>query len=299
MWLPRFACPECCREIGDGATGLRCGVCGIAFGQEGHLFRFLTPARAERARPFERQYLIVRARDGHRTGLHGSLAAASALPGDHPLALEWRIRRESVRHLERAARVTRTRRLRVLDLGAGSGWLSSRYASKGHHAVAVDRLDDALDGLGASLQSPTAFAAVQADFLALPFVPRQFDLVVFNGSLHYAPDPAAALAEARRMLAPSGALAVMDSPVFERDADGESMVEAQLARIAQDHGLASTVRPGVGFLTFAGVARAFATVGLQGRFRPTRGPLGWRVRRQLARLRLGRHPAAFGVWVAR
>ena len=33
-------------------------------------------------------------------------------------------------------------RLHVLDLGAGSGWLSHRLAALGHHAVAVDALDD-------------------------------------------------------------------------------------------------------------------------------------------------------------
>ena len=48
----------------------------------------------------------------------------------------------------------------------------------------------------------SAFTSVQADFDALPFSPRQFDLVIFNGSLHYAQEPVSTIAAARRMLAP-------------------------------------------------------------------------------------------------
>src|SRR5947209_15913437 len=39
--------------------------------------------------------------------------------------------------------------LNVLDLGAGSGWLAYRLRSRGHHVLAIDILDDPLDGLGA------------------------------------------------------------------------------------------------------------------------------------------------------
>src|SRR5262245_39058014 len=67
----------------------------------------------------------------------------------------WRIRARSydtfvshvVRPLERdAAEVM----LRVLDLGAGNGWLAYRLSRRGHTVLAVDVLDDAFDGLGAT-----------------------------------------------------------------------------------------------------------------------------------------------------
>ena len=54
----------------------------------------------------------------------------------------------------------------------------------------------------------------------------------------------------------------------------------------------------IGYLTFDGLDRAAERLGRRTCFVPSRGPLAWRARRTLARLRLGRAPAAFGVWVA-
>ncbi len=143
------------------------------------------------------------------------------------------------------------------------------------------------------------FTAVQADFDALPFVPKQFDLVVFNGSLHYAPDAAATLARARRMLASGGALVVMDSPMFRRDRDGAAMVDDRDRRFRRELAISGVVRPGVGYLTFARLGEIAESLDLHPQFVPTRGPLPWRLRRHLARVRLRRAPAAFGLWMAR
>ena len=143
-----------------------------------------------------------------------------------------------------------------------------------------------------------AFAVVEADFDALPFEPAQFDVVILNSSLHYSPDPGATLAEAKRMLVPGGALVVMDSPLFAHASDGHAMVDAQQRAFVTRYGIPDVVRPGVGFLTFDDLDRLARDLGLQARFFPSRGPFGWRFRRQLSRLRLRRRPEAFGVWVA-
>jgi hypothetical protein len=68
--------------------------------------------------------------------------------------------------------------------------------------------------------------------------------------------------------------------------------------ITIEHGIEVPLRPGAGFLTFAALDRAASALGMEGRFFPSRGPLRWRLRREIGRLRLGRAPAAFGVWVA-
>jgi SAM-dependent methyltransferase len=293
MWLPRFACPECRAPV----RVLACSGCGARFDRRGGVYRFLSSERAEAAEPFQRQYRAVRARDGYRPTAPEYYRTLPDVTRDDPRAGQWRIRRESYVYLQRHALPACP--VRALDLGAGSGWLSHRLAAIGHRMVAVDRLDDEADGLGACRHYPVSFVAVQADFDALPFEPSQFDLVVFDGSLHYSPDPAATLVEATRMLASDGAIAVMDSPMFARERDGHAMVADELRRIETAHGFSSVVRAGVGFLTFAALDRAASSHGLRSRFFQSAGPIGWRVRRQLARLRLRRAPAAFGVWVAR
>jgi SAM-dependent methyltransferase len=298
VWLPRFACPECRAPV--PVPALACGGCGARFDRRGGVYRFLSSGRAEAAEPFQRQYRAVRARDGYRPAAPEYYRTLPYVARDDPRAGQWHVRRESYVHLQRyALSAFGQGPVQALDLGAGSGWLSHRLAAVGHRTVAVDRLDDEADGLGACRYYPVSFVAVQADFDALPFEPSQFDLVVFDGSLHYSPDPAATLAEARRMLASGGAIAVMDSPMFAREGDGHAMVADELRRIEAAHGFRSVLRPGLGFLTFAALERAASSHGLRGRFFQSRGPIGWRMRRQLARLRLRRAPAAFGVWVAR
>jgi SAM-dependent methyltransferase len=302
MWLPKFACPEC-RNPGlareEGLAAFVCQRCGSSFDHCNGVYRFLSPRRAEAAEPFHRQYRLVREREGYRAASPGYYRSLPSVPRGDPHAAEWRIRRESLVHLERHALGGRHAPLHALDLGAGSGWLSHRLAAEGHRVVAVDRLDDEADGLRACRHYQVEVALVQADFDALPFGPGQFDLIVFDGSLHYAVDPGATLGEAGRMLAPGGTLAVMDSPMFASDGEGQVMVTEQLRRLEIEYGLDPAVRPGLGFLTFAALERAAGRLGLRGRFFPSRGPVAWRLRRRLARLRIGRAPAAFGVWVAR
>jgi SAM-dependent methyltransferase len=280
-------------------NGFVCAACGVVFAASNGIYHFLSRDRAAAAAPFERQYRVVREREGYRQNTADYYRKLPSVPADDPHAAEWRIRRESFAHLQRHAMPGVWQGpIRILDLGAGNGWLSHRLASDGHFVVAVDRLDDEADGLGACRHYGTPFVAVQADFDRLPFEPSQFDLVVFDGALHYAADPASSLAEAARMLASGGSLVVMDSPMFADEQDGRAMVADQLRHFQLAHGIPSVVQSGQGFLTFVGLGEAAARLGLQGRFIPSRGPLGWRIGRQLARFKLGRSPAAFGVWVA-
>lgn len=299
VWTPRFACPECGESVEDEGEARRaCHACSRRYERRDGIWRFLTPTRQITFAPFARQYRLVREREGYRVESPEFYRRLPSVPSGDPHVAEWRIRRESCAHLEREVLEGRDG-LRVLDLGAGSGWLSNRLASRGHHAVAVDMLDDRADGLGAAQHYITKFVAVQADFEALPFMPEQFDVVVFNGSLHYARSVGSALDHARRMLVAGGRLVVMDSPLFQADRDGRAMLDDKHRRFRSEHKLRAIVQPGVGYLTFVALAAVAERWKAQAHFVPTRGPIGWRVRRHLSRVRLQRAPADFGVWVVR
>src|SRR4029079_19066207 len=96
------------------------------------------------------------------------------------------------------------------------------------------------------------------------------------------------------MLADGGTLAVMDSPMFRADRDGSAMVDDKLRHLVPDCGLTDAVPQGIGYLTFTRLATIAEQLKLRPQFLPSRGSLGWRLRRHLARVRLGRAPAAFG-----
>jgi SAM-dependent methyltransferase len=83
----------------------------------------------------------------------------------------------------------------ALDLGGGRGELATALRSRGYHYVNVDI---AASGPG----------AVIGDAVRLPFRDGAFDLIVSSDTLEHFPEPAAALAEARRVLASEGALVV-------------------------------------------------------------------------------------------
>jgi len=299
VWLPRFACPECSVDTVDIAVDLcGCDRCGHRYAHEGGLWHFLTPARTKLLEPFVRQYRAIRARDGRRRGSPDYYNALPWVPSDDPHAGEWMIRRETYRHLLRQVLSAAPPAIRILDLGAGNAWLSHRLAALGHHVVALDVFDDEADGLGASKHYSVRFPAVQADYDALPFAPAQFDLVIFNGSLHYAHEPASTIAAARRMLAPGGGIAVMDSPMFAADADGLAMASDMASRF-ESASADGFQRTGTGYLTFPAMEATARSLGLHAEFSPSRGPIGWRLRRRLGGLRLGRAPAAFGLWVGK
>ena len=298
MWIPAFVCPACQASLAEERNAYACPRCGSSFRRDERLYRFILPEQADRSRPFLSQYRSVRRADGHSEATAACYATLPMVPRGTPNAAEWRIRRQSFETaVSRGGLRARTRR-RVLDVGAGNGWLSSRLSELGHDMVAVDLDDDPGDGLGAG-SGRKPFPLVQADFDALPFAPDQFDLVLMNASLHYSPDPDRTVEAAARVLRPGGTLMVMDSPVFEDPADGEAMVAQQLEALSSSYSIEQPIRPGVGFLTFGGLQRMASRIGRGARFFASHGPILWRLRRTWSARQLGRAPAAFGVWVAR
>lgn len=296
MWTPLFRCPMCKASLALLEAGADCGSCGRVYSRSDWLFRFIAPQIMQCMRPFVDQYRAVRSTDGHGPRSLTAYRALPDVPADDPLAEEWRMRRRSYDALCGAFKLNAFAGRRVLDLGAGNGWLSNRLARTGHQPVAVDVNDDASDGLRACHLYAERFPLVQAHVDYLPFEAGQFDLVVFNASLHYAADPLRTLLGASHMLANGGSLVVMDSPMFRRPEDGESMVARQLEMLRLRFALPSPIRPGIGFITFDMLAEAADAMGRAAVFIADRSSARSRLRRAVARYRLGRSPATFGVW---
>ena len=293
--------PAChCRCGGSlGPAGWWCAACGRSYDAGDGMLRWLDDATARALRPFLDQYRRVRARDGYRVSTSEYYQRLPVVPSDDPQRIVWRVRQESftrVKHLLRARFPSGP--IRVADLGAGSGWLSARLGECGCSPVATDVLDDDMDGLGAGRLYQHQFPRVVADFDDLPFAVRQFEAVIFNGSLHYAPDVARTLNRAAELLAPGGMLIVADSPMFGDAEAGERMCARNRRRFQQQYGIATPVQIGEGFLTFDGLASVARTLDREAHYFESRGPARWAAHRWLTRVTGGPPAPQFGVWVA-
>jgi len=99
---------------------------------------------------------------------------------------------------------------RVLDLGAGNGWMARRLA-RSFRVTALD-VDGGDTGLGSLRDSRVA--CIVGDIESLPLRTGSVDAVVAAATLHYAVDLSGALTETARVLRPGGLLIIADSPVY-------------------------------------------------------------------------------------
>jgi SAM-dependent methyltransferase len=225
-----------------------------------------------------------------------------------PLAKQWAVRARTfdafVAHVLHPAAHAIGRPPRVLDLGAGNGWLCWRASLENSPAVALDIRDDDVDGLGATtcyLDGGVArFERIVGTFQSLPLAAAQFDVVVFNASLHYATDLAVALGEARRVMRRGARVAILDSPFYERDIDGDAMVAEKRAGASRQFGSRADVLlslPFIEYLTVGRLESASSGLGLAWRRHRVSYPVWYEARPIVARLRRKRTPSRFDLWV--
>ena len=141
----------------------------------------------------------------------------------------------------------------LLDIGTGTGRMAELFADKADRVVALDKNLEMLRVARAKLQHlPTArIELVQGDFADLPLPDASFDTVILHQVLHFATDPAPALAEAARVLRGEGRIAIIDFAAHQRE---ELRDRHQHARLGfTDRQMADLLR-GAGFVASAPVA---------------------------------------------
>lgn len=101
---------------------------------------------------------------------------------------------------------------RLLDLGTGTGRILELLAPHIERGVGVDMSHEMLSYARANLEKAgvTNCQVRHGDLFTLPFEPASFEAVVVHQVLHYLDDPAPALKEAARVLAPGGRLLIVD-----------------------------------------------------------------------------------------
>src|SRR5690348_7385929 len=107
---------------------------------------------------------------------------------------------------------------RLVDIGTGTGRMIELFGPRSTHAVGIDRSSDMLRVARVKLEAAGISSSLrQGDMYALPLGDQSADTIVIHQVLHYAHSPAAAIAEASRVLAPGGTLLVVDFAAHERE----------------------------------------------------------------------------------
>jgi SAM-dependent methyltransferase len=257
--------------------------------------------RRERVAPVEKflaDYTKIRIAEGRGSADAAFYRNLPDCPEDHPLARQWAIRRRTYECFRDRVLPSMGDGLRMLDLGAGTGWLSNRLAYLGHQPCAVDLSCNDQDGLVAARHFDAAWSSIQAEFDHLPFSDASADAVVFNASLHYSTDYARTLREALRVLVPGGFLAVLETPVYKLESSGRRMVEERHDLFLKRYGTRSNSVPSLEFLTWPRVAELGRALNLDWKIaRPWYG-VRWALRPWIARVKGKREPSQFPVLIA-
>ncbi len=107
---------------------------------------------------------------------------------------------------------------RFVDIGTGTGRMIELFGPRSAQAVGIDRSSEMLRLARVKLEAAGIQSSLrQGDMYALPLADHSADSIIIHQVLHYAHSPAAAIAEAARVLAPGGTLLVVDFAAHERE----------------------------------------------------------------------------------
>ncbi|MHB1938210.1 MAG: class I SAM-dependent methyltransferase [Acidobacteriaceae bacterium] len=311
----KLQCPRCGERIGHLSETspsdnclLMCPDCFFHLRCELGIWKTLLPERQTYFAQFIQDYEFIRAAEGRGSARAEFYLELPFLDLSGRNTAQWGIRARTFGYIERRllpAIVARYhRRLRILDLGAGNGWLSYRLALQGHAPTAVDLLTNDRDGLGAAIHyrkrlTTTLFPRFQAELNNLPFADGQFDLVIFNASFHYAENYEDTLAEAVRCARAGGTVMIADTPWYRKEESGRQMVEERRAAFTARYGIPSDDIASLEYLTDRRLQKMEDRFGIQWQVDTPYYGIRWSLRPLLAKLRCKREPSRFRIYTAR
>jgi SAM-dependent methyltransferase len=289
-------------------SGIRlCPSCTMTTQYREGIWQALSRERINHFRKFIAEYESIRAAEG-RGGTEPEYYLSlpfKDISGRN--SEQWAIRARTFRAMEQSIvaplAALNQRRLRILDLGAGNGWMSYRLALRGHLPVAVDLLTNDRDGLGAAIHYNTSihplFPRVQADLDRLPFASSSFDLVVFNASFHYSVNYERTFAEAVRCTRRGGSVVIADTPWYAEEESGRRMVEEKRKRFFAAYGFASDSIASLEYLTPDRLHRLQDAFELEWSYISPFYGIRWALRPLRAKLTRRRPPSQFRIYEAK
>jgi SAM-dependent methyltransferase len=306
-WQCGTSLAEMSPQTRTGSRTLVCRSCRATTQYRDSIWCALSPERINHFRKFIAEYEFIRAAEGRgstQPEYYLSLPFKDISGGNSD---QWKIRARTFRTIQQRILAPlaelRKRPLRILDLGAGNGWMSYRLALQGHLPVAVDLLTNDRDGLGAAIHYKAAvdplFPRVQAELDRLPFPSSVFDMVIFNASFHYSVNYERTFAEAVRCTCPGGSVIIADTPWYAEEESGKRMVEEKHERFFETYGFASDSIASLEYLTPARLQRLGNAFNLEWNYISPFYGIRWAFRPLRAKLAGHRPPSQFRIYEAR
>ena len=295
----RLRCPRCGTDI----DGRDCPSCRFSIVIDDGIAHALPPESIAHHARFMADYERIRESEGRGSESQDFYLDLPYRDTSGRNRGQWQMRTRSHDYLVRHLLDGNDPGGRILDLGAGNGWMSYRLALAGYRPCAVDLLTNDQDGLGAArhyrTRLPRPFPRFQAEIRRLPFADEQFDAAVFNASFHYAEDYEASLRETLRCVKPGGLVIISDTPWYASEESGRKMLAERRAAFLQSHGIAADAVTAIGYLTDERLRRMEDALTIHWDVhRPWYG-LRWAMRPLMAKLRGRREPSKFRLYAAR
>lgn len=166
------------------------------------------------AQHFERAYLDVRQKE-RRIYTDDEVAVLPQVPTRHPHHSEWQIRKRSadglITHLS-----VKHRALRILEVGCGNGWLSSKLANVPDAVVTgTDINTHELEQANRVFGHRANLAFGYGDIRSLEPA-EKFDVIVFAASIQYFGSFENAIEAASRLLATNGEIHITDTVFYAK-----------------------------------------------------------------------------------
>lgn len=227
-WLENLRCPRCRERLAIEtllpAPLLHCLACAAHYPVRDGIPALVMPEHKNAVAAFSEKYEALRLREGWASNIPNYYENLPFRDLTEQHTQEWHLRATSFRFLQKWLQENFSAvRLRILDLGAGSGWLSRDLATE-HEVLALDA-NAGPHGLAALPVAQRHFMAVQAELECLPLAADSFDLVIANASLHYSREIDLFFERINFVLRPGGKFVVLDSPVYPTQAAADAAHE--------------------------------------------------------------------------
>jgi len=278
---------------------LSCSVCGQRYTQEHGVWCFLSAEQQAAFSRFLDEYTKIRHKEGRGSQDPQFYLALPEVDSQVALAWQWRMRAISFNFFKTRLLPDFSSQLKVLDLGAGVGWLSHRLHELGHSPCAVDVSVDELDGLGAASVYPGDWPRLQAAFDLLPLADQQADMLIYNASFHYSSDYDTTLKEALRVLKPEGCVVILDTPLYRHDHSGVQMKAERHDYFEKKYGFRSDALASIDYLTWDKLRQLGVDHGLDWSVSIPWYGWQWKLRPLRAFIKRQREPSTFAILVGR